>query len=246
MSRHSSSSAPKGGATKGSLTEGVEEHRPTHTVEDYLMTMHVMERDYGEIVAARLAEMMGVAPATVAMTLKRMERDNWITGTGRKAVHLTETGRQAAHSVTRRHMLTEWLLLRILKVPLPQIHDEAHGIEHAISPSLEERMRAILGDPQVCPHGNPLPGYEHVVSAWVPLTEFSPNERAIIRRIHEFAEENPDLLNFLIENKILPGAEVQILDILPFNQTVTVQVDDIPVTLGFAAARYIFAERRTP
>jgi hypothetical protein len=46
--------------------------RPTHTVEDYLMTMHVMERDYGEIVAARLAEMLGVAPATVAMTFRRM------------------------------------------------------------------------------------------------------------------------------------------------------------------------------
>ena len=79
-----------------------ESNRPTHTVEDYLMTMLVMERDYGEIVAARLAEMMAVAPATVAMTLKRMERDNWITGTGRKAVHLTETGRElqtACHEI---------------------------------------------------------------------------------------------------------------------------------------------------
>lgn len=91
--------------------------RPTHTVEDYLMSMHVMERDHGEIIAARLAEILAVAPATVAMTLKRMERDNWITGTGRKPVHLTETGRAAAHSVTRRHMLTEWLLVSILKVP---------------------------------------------------------------------------------------------------------------------------------
>lgn len=243
MPRHPSSPAPKGGAIRSNLPQGIEEHRPTHTVEDYLMTMHVMERDYGEIVAARLAEMMGVAPATVAMTLKRMERDNWITGTGRRAVHLTETGRQAAHSVTRRHMLTEWLLLRILKVPLPQIHDEAHGIEHAISPSLEERMRAILGDPQVCPHGNPLPGYEHVVSTWVPLTELDQDEKATIRRIHEFAEENPDLLNFLIENNILPGVEVRVLDILPFNQTVTIQVEEASITLGFAAARYIFAER---
>ena len=47
------------------------------------MTMQVMESDYGEIIAVRLAEMLNVAPATVAMTLKRMERDNWIIGTGR-------------------------------------------------------------------------------------------------------------------------------------------------------------------
>jgi DtxR family Mn-dependent transcriptional regulator len=219
------------------------ELRPTYTVEDYLMTMHVMERDYGEIVAARLAEMMNVAPATVAMTLKRMERDNWITGTGRKAVRLTETGRQAAHSVTRRHMLIEWLLLRVLKVPLPQIHDEAHGIEHAISAGLEARLVEILGDPQVCPHGNPLPGYEHVVQGWAPLTELRQGERVILRRVHEFAEENHDLLLFLIDNGVLPGAEIEVVDILPFNHTLTIQAAGKPVTLGFAVARYLFAER---
>jgi DtxR family Mn-dependent transcriptional regulator len=228
MTRHASSAA---------------ETRPTYTVEDYLMTMHVMERDYGEIIAARLAEMLDVAPATVAMTLKRMERDNWITGTGRKAVHLTETGREAAHSVTRRHMLTEWLLASILKVPLPLIHNEAHGIEHAISPQLEERMRAILGDPQVCPHGNPFPGSEQVTSGWIPLTELPVGEAVTIRRIHEFAEDNPELLKFLIENGILPGAKAEVLNILPFNQTLTIRVGDKPVTLGFAAARFIFVEK---
>jgi len=84
--------------------------RPTHTIEDYLMTMHVMDRDYGEIIAARLAEMFGVTPATVAMTLKRMERDNWITGKGRKDIHLTETGRTAAKPMTR-HMASNMLFL---------------------------------------------------------------------------------------------------------------------------------------
>jgi DtxR family transcriptional regulator, Mn-dependent transcriptional regulator len=221
-------------------------HRPTHTVEDYLMTMHVMERDFGEIVAARLAEMLGVAPATVTMTFKRMERDNWITGKGRKSVRLTETGREAAHSVTRRHMLTEWLLLKILKVDLPLIHDEAHGIEHALSPHLEDRLRDVLGDPQVCPHGNPLPGYEHVVSGWIPLIELSLGEKVVIRRIHEFAEESPDLLNFLIDNRVLPGIEAQVLEILPFNQTLTIEIEGRQVTLGFPAARYIFAERPEP
>lgn len=217
--------------------------RPTHTVEDYLMTMHVMERDHGEIIAARLAERMNVAPATVAMTLKRMERDNWITGTGRKAVHLTETGRAAAHSVTRRHMLTEWLLASILKVPLRLIHDEAHGIEHAISQQLEERMREVLGNPQVCPHGNPFPGSENAISNWQPLTNLPVGEQVIIRRIHEYAEDNPDLLNFLIENDILPGVSTQVTNILPFNQTLTINVKNREITLGFQVAHFIFAER---
>lgn len=209
------------------------------------MTMHVMERDYGDIVAARLAEMMGVAPATVAMTLKRMKRDQWITGTGRKAVHLTETGRAAAYSVIRRHMLTEWLLLDILKVPMESIHEEAHGIEHAISPQLEARMADILDNPQVCPHGNPFPGCEHVVNCWTPLLELPVGEPLVIRRIHEFAEDNPELFKFFLTHGVMPGAQVEITEILPFNQTLTLQRGEDTVTLGFHAAGYVFGEPAT-
>ena len=217
--------------------------RPTHTVEDYLMNMHVMDRDHGEIIAARLAEMMNVAPATVAMTLKRMERDKWITGKGRKKINLTETGREAAYSVIRRHMLTEWLLVKIFKMPLFETHDEAHNIEHAISPQLEERMREVLGDPKVCPHGNPFPGYEHVTSDWLPLTKLSPGDKVILRRIHEFAEDNPELLEFFSQNNVLPGNRAEVVEILPFNQTVTVKIKNKNVILGFSVAQHVFAEK---
>jgi len=185
--------------------------------------------------------MMSVAPATVAMTLKRMQRDNWITGKGRK-IRLTKTGREAAHSVIRRHMLTEWLLVKIFKMPIYETHDEAHNIEHAISPKLEERMREMLGDPKVCPHGNPFPGYEHVTKDWQPLTELSKGDTVTLRRIHEFIEDNPELLEFFNQNGVIPGTVAQIVEILPFNQTLTVKIDGKNVTLGFSVAQYIFAE----
>lgn len=217
--------------------------RPTPTVEDYLLNMFVMERDHGEIVAARLAELLGVAPATVTMTLKRMQRDNWITGkSGGSGIHLTASGRAAADSVIRRHMLTEWLLVKILKVPYAQIHAEAHNIEHAISPQIEERLIDILGSPQVCPHGNPFPGCESATQAWIPLDKIAPGEPVIIRRIHEFAENKQDLLDFLIANGVLPGAQVRVTEVLPFNQTLTLDVAGLSVTLGFQVARFIFVE----
>ena len=219
--------------------------RPTHTREDYLMTMHVMERDLGEIVAARLAEMMGVAPATVTMTLRRMERDKWISGHRRREIHLTELGREAARSVTRRHMLTEWLLVKIFKIPIFETHDEAHRIEHAISPKLEERMVDILGNPKLCPHGNPFPGYETLTKDWLPLTEVPVDTEITIRRIHEFAEDNQELLDFLSKNKVEPGNKAQVKENLPFNQTLTIDINGNSVTLGFAAAKYIFVELPT-
>ena len=214
--------------------------RPTHTIEDYLMTMHVMERDFGEIVAARLAEMMGVAPATVTMTLRRMERDQCISGQSRREIHLTKTGQAAARSVIRRHMLTEWLLVKIFKMPIFETHDEAHHIEHAISPKLEERMCDILGDPKLCPHGNPFPGYEALTKDWLPLTKVPSGVEITIRRIHEFAEDNQDLLDFLGKNKIEPSNKAQVIENLPFNQTLTININGKNITLGFAAAEYIF------
>lgn len=216
--------------------------RPTHTIEDYLMTMHVMERDHGEIVAARLAEMMTVAPATVTMTLKRMERDHWISGQGRKEIHLTDTGREAGYSVIRRHMLTEWLLVKIFKMPLAETHDEAHNIEHAISPQLEERMREILGDPKLCPHGNPFPGQEALTKDWLALTQIQPDQEFTIRRIHEFAEDNQELLSFLSKHRVEPGVQAQLVEILPFNQTLTLEINGEKVTLGYQSAEHVFVE----
>ena len=219
------------------------ENRPTPTIEDYLAIMYVMERDQEEIIAARLAESLGVAPPTVTVTLKRMERDGWIEIKGHKNIQLTQAGCAAASSVIRRHMLTEWMLARMLKIPWSHIHSEAHQIEHTISEEIETQMRESLDDPQVCPHGNPLPGFEHVAAQWIALTETTPGERVIIKRIHETAENNAELMSFLETNGIVPGIKAKIREVLPFYQTITLALGERQVILGYPIAQYIFVER---
>ena len=217
--------------------------RPTPTIEDYLAIMFVMERDGEEIIAARLAESLEVPPPTVTVTLKRMERDGWIEVEGRKNIHLTELGCEAASSVIRRHMLTEWMLARMLKVPWSEVHTEAHAIEHSISDDIENKMRQNFDDPQLCPHGNPLPGYEYVTVEWVPLTQMQAGEQVIIRRIHEMAENDAELMQFLENNAVIPGTQAEIRDVLAFNQTLTLGLGDRRVVLGFPAAQYIYVEK---
>jgi DtxR family Mn-dependent transcriptional regulator len=219
------------------------ESRPTPTIEDYLAIMYIMERDGEEIIAARLAESLEVTPPTVAVTLKRMERDGWIEVVGRKSIHLTIPGCEAASSVIRRHMLTEWMLARMLKVRWSDVHSEAHAIEHSISNEIENKMRQNFNDPQVCPHGNPLPGYEYVAEQWRPITQLLVGEKAIIRRIHETAEDDAELMQFLENSGVFPGTQVEICEVLPFNQTLTLGVGERRVVLGFPAAQYIYVEK---
>ena len=216
--------------------------RPTPTIEDYLAVIYVMERDGDEVIAARLAESLEVAPPTVTVTLKRMERDGWIAVDPKKGIYLTKTGCEAASSVIRRHMLTEWMLARMLKVPWSSLHAEADQIEHSISDEIENQMRLNLDDPQLCPHGNPLPGFEYVAADWLPLTGIQPGGHIIIRRIHETAEDNHELMEFLETNGIVPGAHAEVCNVLSFNQTLCLQLGEKQVSLGFSTAKYIFVE----
>ncbi len=210
------------------------------TIEDYLSLIYVLERDNEPVIGVHLAEMLGVTPPTVTNTLKRMVRDDLIVMDD-SGTHLTKMGWESARSVMRRHMLME--LMMVDKLPWSKLHGEAHNLEHAISEEAEEAVFEELGHPKTCPHGNPLPGYEEAVAAWIPLTNISQDEEVVIKRIHEIAEANSELMAFLENKGIMPDVRARVVEKLPFNQTIMLEVKGQQVTLGFASAKYIFVER---
>jgi DtxR family Mn-dependent transcriptional regulator len=212
------------------------------TIEDYLSLIYVLERDTEPVVGTHLAGLLGVSPPTVTNTLKRMVRDGLIR-MDEDGTHLTELGWQSARTVVRRHILMEWMMVRIL--PWSKLHSEAHHLEHAVSSLTETALMDELNHPQTCPYGNPLPGCEQAVANWIRLTEIPKGKTITIRRIHELAEESAPLLAFLEKNNVLPGQQAIVTEFLPFNETVTIEIQGAGVTLGFTAARYIFVELKT-
>jgi DtxR family transcriptional regulator, Mn-dependent transcriptional regulator len=225
-----------------SVSSGAVPAAPTATVQDYLALLYVFERDGQTAIATRLAEQVGVSLPTAAATVKRMARDGWVSLDSKKEIHLTPDGDQIARSVIRRHYLVEALLRQVLGVPWSRIHEEAHAIEHTITDDTLERMRGKLKDPHTCPHGNPLPGEEHMIDHWVNLSALKPGEGGILRRIHELAESNRELMAFLEANGLMPGTKVSMRDVMPFNQTLTLDVDGTPVVLGTATAEWLYVD----
>lgn len=215
---------------------------PTATIEDYLGIIYTLQRDGEEVIGARLAEIMHVSAPTVTVTLKRMLRDGWIEIDEKKRVTLTESGYEAARSVLRRHMLTEWLLSRVLNIPLSELHEEAHKIEHTLSPLVEEQLITSLDDPNVCPHGNPLPGQENASQHWQPLTKFNQGSVAIIRRIHELLEEDYNMMTRLAQLGIQPGVIVQVNANDRSNYLFEIILNDQLIQLSFETAEKLFAE----
>lgn len=217
--------------------------KPSPTIEDYLGAIYTLDRNGERVISARLAQSFDVSAPTVAATLKRMQRDGWVLVDEQKVIRLTEVGRSAAMNVIRRHMLTEWMLSRMLKLPLAEIHREAHQIEHTLSPEVAERLQAELEDPRFCPHGNPLPGFEDEAQGWLPLSSLHQDERAVVRRIQENLEEDYDILSFLESNGVVPGAAFQVIELLKFNETIRLSLGGVDLILGLRLASDIFVSR---
>src|SRR3954449_7272423 len=99
---------------------------------------------------------MQVSAPTVHEMVGRLEGDGYITRNADKSLAFTRSGRDHAAGVVRRHRLIERFLTDILGIPWDEVHEEAERLEHAMSPVLEERMLAAIGDAATCPHGHPI------------------------------------------------------------------------------------------
>jgi len=212
--------------------------RVSRTIEDYLQLIYYMGLDHMPVIGARLAGRMGVAPPTVTGTLRRMVRDGLVEFRERKEIVLTAAGRSLAEDVVRRHALAERLLTDILGLPWHEAHAEAHSVEHAISARVEERLTEVLGHPHTCPHGNPIPGCP-VVLTGVPLHTIVEGEEAVVERITEDAEMDPELLEFLERHAFGPGRRLRVLQAERFNQLLRIETETGTVAMGFAAASKI-------
>jgi DtxR family Mn-dependent transcriptional regulator len=211
--------------------------KPSATIEDYLMEIYDQRWRGRDVIAARLTEKMGVAAPTVWNTVHRMERDGLVAINDSKVITLTGAGQLAAESIKRRHLLTERLLVDILGLDWADAHEEAHLIEHTITPRVEERIMAVLGNPTTCPHGNPFPGLDPALRPRTRLLATAQaGEEWEIDGIEEPAEADHDLMTFYQRNGFLPGARVKVLEVAAYNSTMTVEVGGANVTLGIRAA----------
>src|ERR1700752_1075938 len=151
---------------------------------------------------ANLARAMQLSAPTVHEMLGRLEQDGYITRASDRTISFTESGADHAEGMVRRHRLIERFLTDVLGVPWDEVHEEAERLEHAMSPVLEERMRAAIGDAKTCPHGHPIVAGTRL--AGVPLADVAPGASV---RVLRFENEAEDLLHYLKASGVEPGME---------------------------------------
>jgi DtxR family transcriptional regulator, Mn-dependent transcriptional regulator len=170
--------------------------------EEYLQTIFWLQEAGLPMTGANVARAMQLSAPTVHEMIGRLERDGYITRGPDKALMFTDHGREHAEGIVRRHRLIERFLTDVLGIPWDDVHEEAERLEHAMSPKLEERMQAAIGDAKTCPHGHPLNPGDRIEG--VPLADVEPGASVTVLR---FENEAEDLLHLFMGAGVEPGKE---------------------------------------
>lgn len=173
--------------------------------EEYLQTMFWLEEAGLAITGANIARAMQLSPPTVHEMIGRLERDGYVSRREDKSLEFTAEGHEHASAVVRRHRLIERFLTDVLGIPWDEVHEEAERLEHAMSPVLEERMLAAIGDAKTCPHGHPI--VEGAREEGVLLADVEPGAKVTVLRFENEAEE---LLHYLKATGLRPELEGEV------------------------------------
>jgi DtxR family Mn-dependent transcriptional regulator len=181
------------------------QEQATVAEQEYLEIMFWLEEAGLPMTGANIARAMQLSPPTVHEMIGRLVDDGYVTRRPDKSLEFTASGREHASYIVRRHRMIERFLTDVLGIPWDEVHEEAERIEHAMSPVLEERMRAAIGDATTCPHGHPI--VEGARERGSLLADVEVGAEIHILRFENEAEE---LLHYLKDAGIEPGLEATV------------------------------------
>ena len=209
------------------------------SVEDYIKAIYKAHTETGAVSTQDLAARVQVSAPAASKMLKRLVELRLINHSPYQGVRLTEAGEKMALEIIRHHRLLERYLVEALGYEWDEVHAEAERLEHHISEEFEERIDTLLGHPNCCPHGDPIPTRDGIMADIVKssLAEQRSPARLTILRVRD---EDAELLRHLKKLGLLPGTAIEFVDQEPFGGAYVVRVGDDVVRVAPKAAEQIF------
>jgi DtxR family transcriptional regulator, Mn-dependent transcriptional regulator len=212
----------------------------SESTEMYLKAM--VELGHGDKVAVGLlAGRLGVSNVSANEMVHRLTDQGLVSHIPYKGVELTKIGQAAACSVLRRQRLWECFLYEHLKIEWAKLYELACALEHATAPEVTEALAAYLGDPKLCPRGNPIPSADGV---FTPLNGIPLREAPVGASVHVLAVNatETDVNRYLQDRSILPGRKLTITEAAPMDGPLTLRINGQDVALGLQLAEFVIVE----
>jgi DtxR family Mn-dependent transcriptional regulator len=145
--------------------------------------------------------------------LDQLFKEGLVERSGR-TVSFTPAGKKEAGLAIRRHRLSERLFYDIIEVEQSDMEEAACQVEHIVKKGVEEKICRLLGHPETCPHGKPIPPGECCHKARetkerfvAPLTSLKPGETGTIAYIK--AGDSKKLQKLMVMG-VLPGNVIEL------------------------------------
>ena len=196
----------------------------TTSEENYLKTIFQHTGDTNEAVTTNdIAATMGTKAASVTEMLKKLAAQKLIKYKKYNGVTLTDSGKQQALLIIRKHRLWEFFLVEKLKFGWDEIHEVAEQLEHIQSDALVERLDSFLEHPRFDPHGDPIPDKKGMIkkNASHRLSDVSEKKEAIVNLV----SDQPELLRHLSKIGISIGSKLKVIEKNLFDQSMLLLIN---------------------
>lgn len=216
----------------------------SQTEENYLKAIYKISEGEGKPASTNAisAEMLTSA-ASVTDMIQRLSSKDLIHYEKYKGVTLTPEGLEQAKVLIRKHRLWEVFLVEKLHFTWDTVHEIAEQLEHIHSDELVERLDEFLGFPRFDPHGDPIPDAEGKFSAHqrILLSELKAEQSGVVVGVQE---HSPAFLQHLDKTGLILGAEVQVLEIFEFDNSLKVLLHgDKEMTISKQVSQNLFVKK---
>jgi DtxR family Mn-dependent transcriptional regulator len=184
----------------------------TEAVDDYLKALLELSGPEDlRVTSNALADRLDVRAASITGMLQKLaaQKPPLVIYEKHRGARLTIAGKRRAWEIVRHHRLLELFLHHVLGYSWDEVHEEAERLEHFISERFEDRVAAMLGDPELDPHGHIIPPREGVISIRkeVALLKLPAGERATVSSV---SDRDPAALRELARLGLVPGAKLAV------------------------------------
>lgn len=191
------------------------------TEENYLKNLFYLENKLGEATVNELSKSLDIKMSTVNSMMKKFAEKGLIHYESYKPLKLTETGRQQAALILRKHRLTEMFLYERMGLGWEEVHSIAEQIEHIDSTVFFDRMDELLNHPHIDPHGSPIPDKKGNIPQidYHRLSDCKIGETVTLSAVMDSSE---DFLNFLSKRSLTLGVKLIVESVENFDGSMTV------------------------
>jgi DtxR family Mn-dependent transcriptional regulator len=173
----------------------------SEAAQEYLESIYWMYEAGIERTQANLARALRVSQPSASEMLRRLVEDGLVSRDEHKLINFSDRGREVAERIVARHRLVEAYLVKVMGLPWDDVHEEAHAMEHSISPRLEAKMLEMIGEVRTCPHGHPIGDYPREPGE--PMPAVPTGSRITVLRLENEAEE---ILHYMARAGVEPGS----------------------------------------